>query len=102
MKRTLVLGTVVLVGALSATIAAFQQTPPPGGRQGGAPAGGGLQAQPSLEGLTVDKLKDNLFVVRGGGGNTAVFVTADGVTLVDTKIYGWAPLLITPPPKSQE
>src|SRR5678815_5334774 len=87
MKRLLTLGTLVLVGALSATIAAFQQAPAQAGRQGGAPAGGGgLQAEPSLAGLTVDKLKDNLFVVRGGGGNTAVFVTADGVTLVDTKI----------------
>ena len=97
MKRTLVLGTLVLVGTLSATIAAFQQAPAPAqpGRQGGAPAAGGLQAAPSLAGLTVDKLRDNLFVVKGGGGNTAVFVTADGVTLVDTKIYGWAPHLIT-------
>ncbi len=92
MKRVLVLGTLVLVGALSATVAALQQAPAPQpGRQGG---GGGLQAQPSLAGLTTDKLKDNLFVIRGGGGNTAVFVTADGVTLVDTKIYGWAPHLI--------
>src|SRR6185503_13321759 len=97
MKRTLVLGTLVLVGALSATIAAFQQAPAAAqpGRQGGAPAGGGPQASPSLAGLTVDKLRDNLFVIKGGGGNTAVFVTADGVTLVDTKIYGWAPHLIT-------
>ncbi len=91
MKRALVLGTLLLVGALSATIGALQQVPAPQpGRQGG---GGGGQ-QPSLAGLTTDKLKDTLFVVRGGGGNTAVFVTADGVTLVDTKIYGWAPHLI--------
>ena len=91
MKRVLVLGTLVLIGALSATVAALQQTPAPQpGRQGG---GGGQQA-PSLAGLTTDKLKDNLFVIRGGGGNTAVFITADGVTLVDTKIYGWAPHLI--------
>ena len=95
MKRTLVLGALVLVGALSATVAAFQQAPAQPGRQGGAPGGGGLQAPPSLAGLTTDKLKDNLYVIRGGGGNTAVFVTADGVTLVDTKIYGWAPYLIT-------
>ena len=96
MKRTLVLGGLILVGALSATVAAFQQAPAQPGRQGGgAPGGGGLQAPPSLAGLTTDKLKDNLYVVRGGGGNTAVFVTADGVTLVDTKIYGWAPHLIT-------
>lgn len=93
MKRTLVLGALILVGSLSATIAAFQQAPAQPARQGGAP--GGLQAPPSLAGLTVDKLKDNLFVIKGGGGNTAVFVTADGVTLVDTKIYGWAPHLIT-------
>jgi len=85
----------VLVGALSATVAAFQQAPAQPGRQGGAPGGGGLQAPPSLAGLTTDKLKDNLYVIRGGGGNTAVFVTADGVTLVDTKIYGWTPHLIT-------
>lgn len=90
MKRTLVLGSLVIVGALSATVAALQQPVAPQGRQGG----GGLQASPSLEGLTVDKLKDNLYVIRGGGGNTAVFITADGVTLVDTKIYGWGPYLI--------
>jgi len=91
MKRALILGTLVLIGGLSATVAALQQAPAaPAGRQGG---GGGQQA-PSLAGLTTDKLRDNLFVVRGGGGNTAVFITADGVTLVDTKIYGWAPHLI--------
>ena len=90
MKRIVVLSTVVLVGALSATVAALQQAPAQPGRQGGAPGGG----QPSLAGLTTDKLKDNLFVIRGGGGNTAVFIAADGVTLVDTKIYGWAPHLI--------
>lgn len=89
MKRTLVLGLLLVTGALSAAVAALQQ-PPAGARQGG---GGGQQA-PSLAGLTTDKLADNLFVIRGGGGNTAVFIAADGVTLVDTKIYGWAPHLI--------
>ena len=34
-------------------------------------------------------MKDNLFVLRGGGGNTAVFVTASGVTVVDAKNPGW-------------
>ena len=93
MKRTLVLGSLIVVGALSATVAALQQPPvAQGGRQGG---GGAPQAPPSVEGLTVDKVKDNLFVIRGGGGNTAVFITGDGVTLVDTKIYGWGPHLIT-------
>ena len=50
--------------------------------------------QPSVDNITVEKVKDNLFVLRGGGGNTAVFVTAKGVTLVDTKNPGWGqPLL---------
>ena len=39
-------------------------------------------------------MKDNLWVIRGGGGNTAVFATAKGLTLVDTKSPGWGqPLL---------
>src|SRR5687768_12421983 len=52
------------------------------------------QPAPSVDNLTVEKVKDNLFVIRGGGGNTAVFVTSNGVTLVDTKNPGWGqPLL---------
>jgi glyoxylase-like metal-dependent hydrolase (beta-lactamase superfamily II) len=32
--------------------------------------------------------------MKGGGGNSAVFITADGVTVVDTKLPGWGrPLL---------
>ncbi|MSO52988.1 MAG: hypothetical protein CK533_12125 [Acidobacterium sp.] len=78
MKRITVLGTLVLVGALTIAVGAAQQPPP----------------QPSVDNLTVEKVKDNLFVLRGGGGNTAVFVTATGVTLVDTKNPGWGqPLL---------
>jgi glyoxylase-like metal-dependent hydrolase (beta-lactamase superfamily II) len=88
----LVLGTVVLAGALSATVAALQQ---PGARQGGArgavPFG---QEKPSADALTVEKVKANLFVLRGGGGNTAAFVTATGVVLVDTKLPGWGQPLI--------
>ena len=49
---------------------------------------------PSVDNITVEKVKDNLFVMRGGGGNSAVFVTANGVTVVDTKNPGWGqPLL---------
>ena len=44
--------------------------------------------------IQVEKLKDNLFLLRGGGGNTAVFVAGDGVTVVDTKIPGWGQPLI--------
>lgn len=73
MKRTVILSTLIAVGILSAGIAALQ---PP-------------QQTPSAAALTVDKLRDNLYVLRGGGGNTAVFVTANGVVLVDSKIAGW-------------
>jgi glyoxylase-like metal-dependent hydrolase (beta-lactamase superfamily II) len=77
-KRITVLGTLVLLGGLSIAVKAAQQPAP----------------QPSVENLTVEKVKDNLFVLRGGGGNTAVFVTATGVTIVDTKNPGWGqPLL---------
>lgn len=76
MRRSTVLVTIVAVGALSFGIAAFQQ----------APAAGG-QAAPKV--VTVEKLKDNLFVLKGGGGNTAVFVGTSGVVVVDTKNPGW-------------
>ena len=78
MHRRMVLGTLVAAGALSMTVAAFQQ-----------PAG-----QPAPMVVEAEKLKDNLWVMKGGGGNSAVFLTADGVTVVDTKLPGWGkPLL---------
>lgn len=78
MKRLIALGTIVLAGALTVALAAQQPAPP----------------QPSVDNLTVEKVKDNLWVIRGGGGNTAVFATAKGLTLVDTKSPGWGqPLL---------
>jgi glyoxylase-like metal-dependent hydrolase (beta-lactamase superfamily II) len=39
--------------------------------------------------VEVEKLKDNLYMLKGGGGNTAVFVMANGITVVDTKNPGW-------------
>ena len=44
--------------------------------------------------VEVEKLKDNLFILKGGGGNTTVFVQSNGITVVDTKNPGWgAPIL---------
>ena len=73
-----------------------------------AVAGGSFAAQqaPAPKVVTVEKLKDNLFVLKGdgGGGNTAVFVTTSGVVVVDTKNPGWGqPILdkikeLTPKP----
>ena len=33
-------------------------------------------------------------MVTGGGGNTAVFVTANGVVLVDTKLADWGQAIL--------
>ena len=74
MRRGIVLGVLIAAFALSLVVAAQPQ------------AGGGQQAPRVIE---VEKLKDNLFVLKGGGGNTAVFITANGVTVVDAKNPGW-------------
>jgi len=87
MRRAFVLGALLAIGGLS--LAAFQ---PP------------QQQGPKV--VTVEKLKDNLWVLRGdnGGGNTAVFATANGVVVVDAKNPGWGqPILdkikeLTPKP----
>jgi cyclase len=76
-KRISVLGILIAAGALTVAVTAQQPAP-----------------QPSVEGLTVEKVKDNLWVIRGGGGNTAVFATANGLTVVDTKNPGWGQALL--------
>jgi cyclase len=85
MRRGVLLGTLIAIGALSLGVRAYQQ-----------PSG------PKV--IEVDKVKDNLYVLKGGGGNTAVFVGANGVTVVDAKNPGWGqPILdkikeLTPKP----
>jgi len=73
MRRGIFLGVLIAVGALSLVVAAQQ--------------GGGGQPAPRV--IEVEKLKDNLYVLKGGGGNTAVFLTANGVVVVDAKNPGW-------------
>lgn len=70
MRRLTVLGVVLAVGSISVAVRAYQQ--PEGDRQ-----------------VEVQKVRDNLFVLTGGGGNTAVFIQSQGVTVVDTKLPGW-------------
>src|SRR5262245_334046 len=71
MRRAYVLAIVVTIGAASAAVRAYQQ-----------PAD-------AAKVIEVDKVKPNLFVLKGGGGNTAVFVTGSGVVVVDAKNPGW-------------
>jgi cyclase len=70
LTRGFVLGALVVVGAILVAAGAARQTP-------------------SAASIQVDKVRDNLYVLRGGLGNTAAFITAKGVTLVDTKLPGW-------------
>lgn len=65
MKRIAVLAGLLLVGAIS--LATAQQPPQPAA-------------------LEIQKVKDNLFMITGGGGNTAAFITDKGVVVIDTKL----------------
>lgn len=69
MRRGIVIGVLTAAGALSIAVAGSQQPP--------------------ARVVEVEKVRENLFMLKGGGGNTAVFVQADGVTVVDTKNPGW-------------
>ena len=73
MRRVVMLGALVLVGALSVV---------------------GVVGQQGQMMVETEKLEDNLYVLRGGGGNSAAFITSDGVVLVDTKLAGWGQPLI--------
>jgi len=68
MRRARLLAAIVVVGFTVVSVAAQQQRPriPPTG--------------------TIKKVRDNLYVIPGAGGNTTVFVTRTGVVLVDTKL----------------
>ena len=92
MKRVHVLGIIVMAGAL-ATAAAQLGAQATGAQAPGAPGapgqppgpgrGGGRGPQPPIS--SIDKITNNLYFIQNQGGNTAVFVTANGVVLVDTK-----------------
>ena len=81
MRRAIGLGVLVTVGALSMVVTACQQ----GQTE--------IEVEQSME-IEVEQLEDNLYVLKGGGGNSAAFITNDGVVLVDTKIVGWGQSLI--------
>jgi glyoxylase-like metal-dependent hydrolase (beta-lactamase superfamily II) len=87
MRRGLVLGTLIGVGALSLVVSGQGQGPSPD----------------AIKAMQIEKVKDNLYVITGSGaenqaifsgGNVAVFLTDAGVTLVDTKLPGFGPAIL--------
>ena len=42
----------------------------------------------------IEQVKNNLYVITGGGGNTGALVTDDGVVIVDTKNPGWGDAIL--------
>jgi cyclase len=77
MKRAIVLGTLLIIGGLSMVAVALQAP----GQRGANVAG-------------IEKVKDNLYMITGGGGNTAAFITDAGVVVVDTKLAGWGQAIL--------
>jgi len=82
MKRLIILVTVLAAGALSIAAAGYQQP------SQGLPAA-------ALAATQIEKVKDNLYMITGAdptdrnsfsGGNTGVFITDNGVVVVDTKL----------------
>lgn len=76
MKRIVVLLCLMTAGVVSMIFAQQQQ-----------------QQRPPAP-LEMQKLKDNLYVITGGGGNTAAFITEKGVVVVDTKLPGMGPQIL--------
>jgi cyclase len=69
---------VVAAIAIATTLTLLAQAP-----QGGPPGGRGAAAGQTVE--KIRELKPNLYMITGGGANTLVRVTTEGLILVDTK-----------------
>ena len=93
--KTKVVLAFLIAGALAASAAAQPPsgpapgatTPPPAGA---APARPGLPPPEPIEHIT-----GNIYKIFGGGGNTLVAVQKDGVALVDTKMPGNGPAIVS-------
>ena len=78
MKRRIILSALLVLGGMSIIAVALQ------GQRG--PQG------PNV--AEIQKVKDNLYMITGGGGNTAAFITDAGVVVVDTKLAGWGQAIL--------
>jgi glyoxylase-like metal-dependent hydrolase (beta-lactamase superfamily II) len=77
-----VLGAIVLAGVMGAALTSLEAQQPAGGqgREGGAGRGAAAGVG------AIQKVAGNVYMIPGAGGNTAAFLTAKGVVLVDTKL----------------
>jgi len=90
MKRLTILVALVAAGVLSIAASGYQQP------SQGLPAA-------ALAATQIEKVKDNLYMITGAdptdrnsfsGGNTGVFITNNGVVVVDTKLAGWGQVIL--------
>ena len=72
MRRIVVLGVLIVVGGVAVV--------------------GRLAAQGNV--AEIAQVKGNLYMITGGGGNTAAFVTEGGVVVVDTKNPEWGDAIL--------
>ena len=86
MRRATILGALIIVGALSISVSTRQSL-----------------EQAALDAAVIEQVRENLYVITGSsptnreafsGGNTGVFVTDEGVTIVDTKLAGWGQVIL--------
>jgi cyclase len=89
MRRGFALGVLIAAGVSSMALKAAQAPAP--------------LPQAALDATKIEKVKDNLYIITGSsptnreafsGGNTAVFITDTGVTIVDTKLAGWGQVIL--------
>ena len=82
MTRILVLGIIVLASVMTTAWTNLNAQQPPAGQ--GRDGGAGRGAAPGVG--AAQKVAGNIYLIPGAGGNTAAFVAAKGVVLVDTKL----------------
>lgn len=76
MTRAIVLGIVLACGAVGLTRAAAQD-------------------EPKVVRIQSLNVSDNLYLLSGGGGNSLALTTDTGVILIDSKLSGWGPPILT-------
>ena len=86
MRRGMMLAALLAIGSVSIGLGAPQEP-----------------SQVQLEAAEMVMVRDNLYYVAGegpwnrdgfSGGNVGVFITDEGVTVVDTKLPGWGPTIL--------